>query len=224
MNITLRRKIGLAAAVAAISSSLALPASGQPGAASDPVDLNQRLKEVQDNPARLQAMYKVGRSVASFCANCHGDGGNSVKTDVPNLAGQHPSYLLQQLREFSTSERKSSEFKQRLVNVMSADEKIGMVVFYAAQEVTHKPPSDPAMLKRGAQLYAQKCVDCHERDGRGTSEYSRVAGQQTVYLSQALKGYRDGTGRRLDKDMVKEVKPLTDADIAALVSYVSSMK
>ena len=169
-------------------------------------------------------MYKVGRKVAGFCANCHGDGGNSPKPDVPNLAGQNPYYLLAQLREFSTTQRKSNEFKKRLVNVMSADEKIGMVVFYAAQAVTFKPATDAALAKRGGELYAKRCADCHEQDGHGTSEFSRVAGQQTVYLSQSLKGYRDGTGPRLDRDMVKEVKPLNDADIAAIVAFVSSMK
>jgi cytochrome c553 len=202
--------------------SIALPAGGQPGAA--PADLNPRLKQIQANPAQMESMFKVGRKVAAFCANCHGDGGNSVKPDVPNLAGQNPYYLLAQLREFSTTQRKSNEFKKRLVNVMSADEKIGMVVFYAAQAVTVKPASDAALAKRGGELYAKRCADCHEQDGRGTSEFSRVAGQQSIYLSQSLKGYRDGTGPRLDREMVKEVKPLSDDDIAAVVAFVSSMR
>ena len=207
-----------------VSMSIAFPAAGQPAAATAQVDLNPRLKEVQGNPAQMESMYKVGRKVAAFCANCHGDGGNSVKPEVPNLAGQNPYYLLAQLREFSTTQRKSNEFKKRLVNVMSVDEKIGMVVFYAAQAVTFKPSSDTAQVKRGEDLYRKRCAECHEHDGRGTSEFSRVAGQQAVYLAQSLKGYRDGTGPRLDREMVKEVKPLNDADIAAIVAYVSSMR
>jgi cytochrome c553 len=207
-----------------VAMFIALPAIGQSAAAPAPLDLNPRLKQVQSNPGQLESMYRVGRKVAAFCSNCHGDGGNSVKPDVPNLAGQNPYYLLAQLREFSTTQRKSNEFKKRLVNVMSADEKIGMVVFYAAQAVTFRPASDAASAKRGGELYAKRCADCHEHDGRGTSEFSRVAGQQTVYLTQSLKGYRDGTGPRLDREMVKEVKPLNDADIAALVAFISSMK
>ena len=45
------------------------------------------------------------RKVAAFCANCHGEGGNSVKPDVPNLAGQNTAYLLDQVRQFSDGRR-----------------------------------------------------------------------------------------------------------------------
>jgi cytochrome c553 len=107
---------------------------------------------------------------------------------------------------------------------MSPEEKVGMVVFYASQAVTLKPSSDAALAKRGGELYAKRCAECHEQDGRGTREYSRIAGQQPVYLTQSLKGYRDGTGPRLDREMVDKVKPLNDADIAAIVAFVSSMK
>lgn len=203
---------------------IALPALGQSAAAPAQVDLNARLKEVQSDPRQWEAMYKAGRRVAAFCENCHGDGGNSIKPDVPNLAGQSPYYLLRQLREFSTTQRKSNEFKKRLVNVMTPAEKISMVVFYAGQEVTFKPSSNPALAKRGGELYAKGCAECHENDGRGTSDYSRIAGQQTGYLTTSLKGYRDGTGPRMDREMAAKVKPMTDADIAALVAFVSSMK
>lgn len=201
-----------------------LPALGQGAAARPQVDLAARLKEVESKPGQMEAMFRTGRKVAAFCANCHGDGGNSVEAHVPNLAGQNPYYLLQQLREFSGTQRRTSEFKKRLVDVMSVDEKIGMVVFYAGQEVTFKPASDPALAKRGEALYIKNCGDCHEKDGRGEREYSRVAGQQSGYLTQTLKGYRDGTGARINKLMAAEVKRLTDADIAAIVAYVSSMK
>ena len=218
------KRVRMAVGTVLVAMFAAAPAIGQPAGAAAQVDLNARLKEVQGNPSRMEAMYKTGRKVDGFCSNCHGDGGNSKKPDVPNLAGQNAYYLLAQLREFSTTERKSNEFKKRLVNAMSADEKIGMVIFYAAQAVTVKAPSDPALVKRGGELYAKRCAECHEQDGRGTREYSRIAGQQTGYLTTSLKGYRDGSGPRLDREMVKEVKPLNDADIAAIVAYVSSMK
>jgi cytochrome c553 len=202
---------------------IALPAIAQNAAAPAQVDLNARLKQVESNPQQMEAMFKAGKRVAAFCSNCHGDGGNSVKSDVPNLAGQNAYYLLSQLREFSGSQRKTTEFKKRLVNAMSTDEKVGMVVFYAGQGVTFKAAADAALAKKGAELYAKACVECHEKDGRGTREYSRIAGQQTVYLTTTLKGYRDNSGARMDREMVKNIKPMKDADINALVAYVSSM-
>jgi cytochrome c553 len=214
------RRVGVAIGIALLAMGAVPPAAGQAAKAG----LAARLKEVQASPVLLESMYKTGRKVAAFCANCHGDGGNSVKPDVPNLAGQNAYYLLQQLREFSGTQRKTSEFKRRLVNAMSADETIGMVVFYAAQQVTFKPATDVALARRGERLYAKSCADCHDNDGRGTSDYSRIAGQQTVYLTTSLKGYRDGTGARLHRQMALELKSMSDADIAAIVAFVSAMK
>ncbi len=220
MTKRIRRAVGIAWA----AMSIAFPAIGQGAAAPASVDLPARLKQVQEDARLLEPLVKTGRKVAAFCANCHGDGGNSSKPDVPNLAGQNAYYLLQQLREFGGTQRKTSEFKRRLVNAMSADEKVGMVVFYAGQEVTYKPAANAALAKRGEALYLKACADCHDRDGRGAREYSRIAGQQAPYLTQSLQGYRDGTGPRLHRQMAQEIKPMSDADIAAIVAYVSSMK
>lgn len=220
----MRGRVRVGMGMALVAALLALPAFAQPAAAPGWPELVARLKQVESNPQQLEGMYKAGRKVAAFCANCHGDGGNSVKPDVPNLAGQNSHYLLEQLREFSVTQRKTSEFKKRLVNAMSADEKIGMVVFYAGQEVAARPPADAALVRRGGEIYAKRCVQCHEQDGRGSKHFSRVAGQQPVYLSSSLKGYRDGSGVRIDREMAAEVKQMMDPDIAALVAYVSSMK
>jgi cytochrome c553 len=203
---------------------LATPVLAQSAAKGTEVDLVARLKETEANPRQKETLYKSGQKVAAFCANCHGEGGNSVDAKTPNLAGQNPYYLLQQLREFAGTERKTSEFKRRLVKAMSPEEKVGMVIFYAGQEVTYKPAADPALAKKGQSLYAKLCADCHNMDGRGEREYSRVAGQQSGYLAITLKGYRDGTGPRINRPMANEIKSMTDADIAAIVAYVAAMK
>lgn len=206
--------------IALLAMSCSPAAVGQPAKA----DLAARLKEVEASPALREPIYRTGRKVAAFCANCHGDGGNSVKPEVPNLAGQNAYYLLRQLREFGDTQGRTGEFKRRLVNAMSADEKVGMVVFYSAQEVTFKPSVEAALVKKGERLYAKSCADCHEGDGRGTSDHSRIAGQQTVYLTNSLKAYRDKPSPRLDRQMALELKSMSDADIAAIVAFVSSMK
>jgi cytochrome c553 len=221
------RRAVVALGIAGLTALAAvLPALGQTGAApaASKVDLVARLKEAESDPRLHEAMVKAGRKVAAFCANCHGDGGNSVDAHTPNLAGQNPYYLLQQLREFDGGQRKTTEFKQRLVKFMKPDEKVGMVIFYASQEVAHKAATDPTLTKRGEVLYTKLCADCHNKDGRGEREYSRVAGQQVGYMVSTLKGYRDGTGARINGPMAAGIKSITDADVAAIAAYVSSMK
>jgi cytochrome c553 len=188
------------------------------------VDLAAQLKAAQANPVQLESFIKSGAKVATFCASCHGDGGNSVKPDVPNLAGQNAAYLLDEMRQFTDGSRKDTEFKQRLIKVLSPQEKIGLNLYYAHQSVTYKPAGNTALAARGQVVYQKECVVCHEADGRGTEDIARVAGQQTVYLTHVLNAYRDGSSRRGDKGMIKSLRGLSEADVAAVVTYVGSMK
>jgi cytochrome c553 len=188
------------------------------------VDVKAKLKEVEGNPQQLERALKSGAKVASFCANCHGDGGNSIKSDVPNLAGQNAAYLLAQIGYFIDGRRYTTEFHQRLIRVLSADEKVSLVAFYARQNVIYKPSPDSALLGRGERLYQDNCAECHEDDGRGSERFARVAGQQTVYMTQALRNYRDNARAMGSRQMVNNLKGIADPDLAALVAYIAAMK
>lgn len=187
------------------------------------VDLQARLKEVERDPKLSESLFKVGRKVAAVCDNCHGEGGNSHRPEVPNLASQHPAYHLEQLRQYAVGQRRD-QFMEGMIKVMTSDEKVGMVLFYASQKVTRKPVSNAALVARGKAYYGKLCMRCHDEDGLGDEKLARIAGQQPVYLSMALKRYRAGTGERLDPIMASNAKLMTDADIDAVVAFVMSME
>jgi cytochrome c553 len=176
------------------------------------------------NPERRQSLLKAGAKVAVFCANCHGDSGNSVKPDVPNLAGQNELYLMEQMRQFVDGRRRDTEFKQRLIKVLSPDEKVGLILYYAHQPVTQRAPTDIALARKGKEVYARDCAECHEDDGRGTDKFARIAGQQIGYLNHTIRTYRDGSTARINRQMTASIRNMTDADITAVVSYIASMK
>ena len=187
------------------------------------VDLNLRLKETEANPRLLEAAHKTGAKVASFCANCHGEGGNSATPETPNLAGQNTSYLLEQLRQFADGRRKNL-FMEGMIRALNADEKVGVVLYYASKEVTNKPPANAQLAAKGQDYYNKICFRCHGDQGRGNETIARIAGQQPVYLGITLKRYRDGSALRKDPLMAANTKTMTDADIDAVVAYVSSIK
>jgi cytochrome c553 len=205
--------------------TLILPASAQSARArsSADVDLTARLKEVQQDPKLQESLYKTGQRVATVCANCHGEGGNSSKPDIPNLAGQNPTYLIEQLRQFADGRRRY-EFMEGMIKAMSADEKIGAVLFYAGQKVTYKPSTNAALAARGKEYFNKICWRCHAEDGRGNENFARIAGQQPDYMRTTLKRYRTGTGPRVEPLMAASTKLMTDADIDAVVAYVGAMK
>jgi cytochrome c553 len=191
--------------------------------ASAGVDLQARLQEVEHNPKLANTILKTGRNVAAFCANCHGEGGNSLKPDVPNLAGQNPAYLIEQLRQFADGRRRN-EFMEGLIKALSADEKIGIVLFFAGQMVTPQSSSNAALAARGKDYFSKVCKNCHGEDGRGNEMFARIAGQPPDYLRITLKHYRAGTGQRVNPLMAASTKPMTDADIDAVVEFVTSMQ
>lgn len=213
----------LRAAVAALAL-VATPSWAQPAKAraSANVDLTARLTQAQASPQLTAQLLQKGRNAAAVCAHCHGDGGNSVKPDIPNLAGQNPAYLLEQMRQFADGRRRF-EFMEGMIKAMTADEKVGAALFYAAQTVVITAPTSPALAAKGQAYFAKNCISCHGSDGRGNQTFARLASQQPNYLKITLANYRQGKGPRNNASMNAVTRSMTDADIEALVAYISSM-
>jgi len=216
----------LAALIAGVCiSTIVLPTNAQPSRArsSADVDLPARLKEVERDPKLFEDTLKIGRKAAAVCANCHGETGNSPKPDTPNLAGQNPAYLIEQLRKFVDGRRRF-EFMEGMIKSMTSDEKIGIVLYYSNQKVTVKPASNLALAAKGKEYFNKICFRCHGNDGRGNEQFARIAGQQPDYLRVTLQRYRAATGVRNDPLMSASTKLMTDADIDAIVSYVGALQ
>jgi cytochrome c553 len=65
------------------------------------------------------------------CASCHSANGAGLPGKFPRLAGQHPSYLLEQLTLFRSGDRANSDMMHEIVNRMT-DADIAAVANYAA--------------------------------------------------------------------------------------------
>ena len=70
---------------------------------------------------------------------------------------------------------------------------------------------------------AASCAMCHGPQGIAVApDTPNLAGQPASYLSEQLKAYRGGT--RKHEIMTLMAKPLSDADIANLAAWFSSVK
>lgn len=85
--------------------------------------------------------------------------------------------------------------------------------------------SGPALAgdaEAGAALVG-RCVACHGADGIGKApQYPNLAGQKPGYLEKSLKAFRSGD--RKDPNMSAMARDLSDADIANLAAYFSSLE
>ena len=67
------------------------------------------------------------------------------------------------------------------------------------------------------------CAGCHGAAGvSAVPIYPNLAGQKEAYLVSQLKAFKDGS--RVNAIMAPMAKPLSDADIANLAAYFSSLK
>ena len=196
-----------------------LLACGQAWGDGAPVE---RMKAVQADPAALKSALEAGKKAAFFCVNCHGDDGVSKIKEVPNLAGQNPAYLLEQIRKFGSGERKD-QFMQGLIKVLKDEERIQIALYYSSIVVPPSPAPEPAQVARGKELFGKLCARCHGEQAHGSDLYPRIAGQHAVYLKTSITRYRDGTGIRNNQLMSIATSTLKNEDINALANFLTQL-
>lgn len=77
--------------------------------------------------------------------------------------------------------------------------------------------------KAAGKAKSTTCAGCHGAAGHSANPiWPNLAGQKEAYLVKQLKAFRDGS--RKDPTMNSMAKPLSDADIANLAAYYSSLK
>ncbi|MEW5789442.1 MAG: c-type cytochrome [Pseudomonadota bacterium] len=207
-------------AAACLISVSALAAKPEPAASQ--AEVEARLMRVMADSRARDSAAAAGKRAAFLCVHCHGEQGVSPLDYVPNLASQNPVYLLAQIDKFGDG-RRNDEFMSGLVKVLKPEDRFNMAVFYASQPVIPRPSKDKRLESDGARHYARACVGCHGAQARGTKEVARLAGQQPVYVKNALNGYRQATGLRADPRMTGVAKRLSPAEINALAAYLSTL-
>jgi cytochrome c553 len=181
----------------------------------------ERLKNVLSDQSSRATAVDAGRRASSFCANCHGTDGNSKLSEVPNLAGQNPTYLLNQVNKFYTGERKD-QWMEPAIKLLNETERLNIVAYYASQRVT--PAGSAPADTKGRDIYRTRCAPCHGPQAYGSERFPRLAGQQHTYVIQSLTRYRDRTGTRMEPERLARTAALKDADIKALADYLSSLR
>jgi cytochrome c553 len=82
----------------------------------------------------------AGRQKALQCQTCHGLDGLSKLPEAPHLAGQPEPYLIKSLDDFRKGIRKN-DMMSIVVERLSDQDVADLAAFYAAIEITAKPPA-----------------------------------------------------------------------------------
>lgn len=188
-----------------------------------------------DHVPRMVAMKKVevgnasaGKKVSANCASCHGNGGVSTSGAIPNLAGQHATYLASSLQAFKSKTRDNSIMSAMAAGLSDAD--IENVAAFYSQNSCKVTGGNKAQVAAGKDKFASSgCAACHSSGGlrkagiagvSASKAWPNLAGQNAEYLTNTLKAFQENT--RHHAVMTSVAKALSPSDIDNLAAYLSS--
>ena len=185
--------------------------------------------------AFTQGDATAGASKAPVCFACHGPGGNgAINPEWPKLAGQHSSYIAEQLGEFKTAKRKNPVMLGQ-ASALSDEDMHNLGAYFAAQKAVPGVASkdavaiaEPLYRAGDAARGIPACAACHGPTGAGNAaaQFPRIGGQNSGYAANQLKSYKSGERGAAGKGQIMATiaAKLSDQEIQALSSYVSGLQ
>jgi cytochrome c553 len=175
----------------------------------------------------------AGKAKTAVCSGCHMADGNSVNPMWPKLAGQHESYIAKQLADFKAGLRTDPAMAP-MAMALTEEDMANLGAYYASQTLKGGE-ADAAQVEVGKEIFMSgnaatgvaACSSCHAPNGVGNpaAKFPAVAGQHADYTAKQLKDFRAG-GRANDagKMMQNVAAGMTDAEIAAVASYIQGLR
>lgn len=192
-----------------------------------------------------------GKAKAASCAGCHGEDGNSMVSTFPKLAGQHASYLVEQLQDLKDGFR-NAPMMAPLAMELDDESIIEIAAFYATQKISanqlpflesdDEDDDDKDMsaeldelLAIGSDLYrngnvkenVSACIACHGPVGEGNkpASFPVLRSQHADYLIKSLTDFKNGTRSNKSDNMMHMIaKKMTDKEIKAVSFHISMKK
>lgn len=181
----------------------------------------QEMLIIENNTALLQGALRDGEERASLCVHCHGEDGNAKRDYIPNLASQNATYLFTQFEHFANGTRKNYVMS-KLAGNLTKDDRINIALFFSRMEVKPRPQPVTASAN-GEAIYNSVCFVCHGKEGRGSQQYPRIAGQPYEFLHATLTKFLTNDPARQNSPMMGVIRNMNEQQIADVASYVANM-
>lgn len=176
-------------------------------------------------------LTKGEASYTAVCAACHGADGNSGTPENPKLAGQHPQYLVKQLREYKSGKR-NNPIMTGFASALSDDDMVNIAYWLAGKQAKPGFAKDKDLVMLGERIYrggiAERkiaaCSGCHSPNGAGIPAlYPRMSGQHADYSKAQLTAFRDGI-RVNSAEMTGVAARMNDREIRAVSDYMAGLR
>jgi cytochrome c553 len=158
------------------------------------------------------------RAKLLVCSACHGDNGMPKNATIPVIWGQQENYLLKQLHDFQSGDRKF-EVMAWMANTLSPTEEAATAAYFAkkpwpARSITVAAATPP--------VAAAVCQACHQQNFVGGLAAPRLAGQSYEYLVDTMRRYAEGE-RTNNADMMRMMQAMSAPEREAMARYISGL-
>lgn len=201
---------------------LALPATAQ-----SPEELAH---EEYEAALLLEPDLENGRRLYEQCAVCHDPEGWGRENGVyPQIAGQLPNVIIKQLADIRAGNRGNPMmYPFASGRILRNAQDIADVSAYVAQlpMTLDNGKGSRSRARRGEELYAANCVDCHGESGEGDNEdhIPAIYGQHYKYLVRQFDWIRIGRRMNADEEMVEQIQNFHTGDMYDVLSYTSYLE
>ncbi len=175
----------------------------------------------------------AGQTKSALCAACHGPDGNSPNPLWPNLAGQHASYIVQQLKGFQ-SEARTDATMSPMAAPLSEQDMLDIAAHFSSQ-TKKMGEADPELVAQGEKIYrggnketgVSACIACHGPQGNGNpaAKYPSVGGQNALYTQKQLTDYKNGVRKpEGNAIMMHDIAlKMSDEEMQAVTNYMQGL-
>lgn len=171
---------------------------------------------------------RAEKIVSGSCFLCHGENGESSSEIFPKLAGQHANYIAKQLENFKTGKRKSTAMAD-MSSRLAPDEMLALGQYFETRKSSAELVKDPDLAGVGHYIFnsgnrfsgVPACASCHGKDGLGTANLPRLAGQYASYIETQLKLFNQRDRTNDNAVMHSIVSKMSPLEIAAVAEYIS---
>jgi cytochrome c553 len=169
-----------------------------------------------------------GEEAYEVCSACHlPSGAGRPDGTFPQLAGQHSTVLIKQIADIRARLRDNPIMYPFAVTLTDPQELADVSAYIQTLPIpTDNGRGAGTDLARGKELYDEHCVVCHGKHGEGEAKkfYPVLAGQHYKYMLRQIQDIAEGRRRNANPDMVKVVKNFSEADLEAVVDYMSRLE
>ena len=172
----------------------------------------------------------------AYCKKCHGQSGQGLAAaySVPRLAGQTIPYLEAKFGIISEHKRDNVTAETFMVPVLgSVDPAIRKAVatYFNGLDPAPSGGGNKDLIPEGKKIYEAgipeagipSCTNCHGAEAKGSEMTPRLAGQVYRYTVKVLTNWAI-INKEQDGVKAPVQHQLTDAQIAAVGSYLSNLK